>query len=95
MMKVADYIEDRPVQNEVARPDRPVAEHLHQTTLASARRGQQQNVSGLTDESAGGQVVYLLFLDRGVELPVEVFQRLEVADPARFVGLTNSARWPR
>ncbi len=80
MQEVADHVEDRAVQHDEARLDGLVADGLGQMALADAGRSEQEHVAGLADEAAGGQVEDLLLLDRRVERPVEVVQRLQLAE---------------
>src|SRR5579884_2593317 len=52
--------------------------------FAHAGRSQKQEVPALAEEAAAGQVVDLLLLDRRVEGPVEVLQRLQLAEAGRL-----------
>ena len=57
-----------------------VADGLGQMGFADAGRAEEQHILGFADELAGGQVENLLFVDGGVEAPVEVLQRFEAAE---------------
>src|SRR6185312_3916401 len=66
------------------RLDRLVADRLYQEALPHSRRSQPEDVALLGDEPAGRQVEHLLLLDRWVESPVELVQRLQLAEQRRF-----------
>ena len=48
--------------------------------LARARRAEKQHVAALTEEASAGQVVDLLLVDRPIERPVELVERLLIAE---------------
>ena len=60
--------------------DGVVADGLRQMGFAHGGRPDEEHVGGFADEPAGGQVVNDLTMDAGVELPVKVFERLQVVE---------------
>ena len=83
-MEVAHQIEDRTVEDAKAGAQGGVAQGLGQTTLAHAGRPEQEDSPVLADKLAGGQFKDLAAFDRGVEAPVEVLQRFEIAEGGSF-----------
>jgi hypothetical protein len=77
LQEVAHQIEDGAVEHVKVLPDRLVADGLGQVGFANAGRSEEQYLLGFTDKLATGQIVKLLFVDGGIEAPIEVIQRLE------------------
>ena len=75
--EVAHQIEDGAVEHLEVLPDGLVADGLGQMGFADAGRAEEQHILGFADKLAGGQIENLLFVDRGIEAPVEVLQRFE------------------
>jgi hypothetical protein len=61
-----------------------IADRLHQEALPHPGRAQPEHVASLADEPASRQVEHLLPLDRRIEGPVELVQRLELAAQRRL-----------
>ena len=80
VQEVPHHVEDRAIPDREAHLDGLVADGLDQMALAGPRRTQEQHIAVFADEPAGGQIIDLFLLDRGIELPVEVLQGLEVPE---------------
>ena len=78
--QIPDDVEDRAVDDGEPCLDRLVADGLGQVRLARPGRADEQKVAAVADELAGRQLVEPVPLDVGVELPVEVVERLEVVE---------------
>ena len=87
MHEVAHQIEDGTVEHQEVLADGLVADGLGQVGLADAGRAEEQRVLGFADKPAGGQIKNLFLVDGGVEAPVEVVQRFQVAE-VRQLGMT-------
>ena len=74
MQKVPYGIEDRAISNSETALDSLVSNRLDQVTFPGAWRSSEQAVTTLSDKPAGRQIEYLFFLDRWIELPVEIFK---------------------
>jgi len=77
---VAHGVEDGAVEHGPAGLDQAQPDRLRQMAFSHARRTAQEHVATLTHEAAGGQVEDRLLLDRAVEVPVEIFQSLLLAE---------------
>ena len=75
--EVPDQIEDRTVEHQKVHLDGLVADGLGKMGFADAGRPEEQNIFGFADELAAGQIENLLFVNGGIEAPVEVLQRFE------------------
>ena len=80
----AHQVEDRAVEHEEAGAQGGVAQGLSEKTFADAGRTEQKDIAALADELAGGQVENLTVFDGGIEIPVKVLQRFEVAEAGGF-----------
>jgi hypothetical protein len=78
--EVAHQIEDGAVEDMEVLADGLVADGLGQMGFADTGRAEEQHVLGFTDKPARGQIVNLLFVDGGIEAPVEVVQGLQAAE---------------
>jgi len=83
-LQIAHQIEHRAIQREKAGLDRRVTDCLSQTTFADAGWPEQEDIPVLADKVGSGQLVDLGAFDRGIEVPVEVIQGLELAKGRRF-----------
>src|SRR2546426_672243 len=59
--------------------------------FAQSRRSQEQEIAALADELSAGQFVNLLALDGGVESPVEVLQRFDLAEGGQLLAFIDEA----
>ena len=87
MQKVSCCIKDRAISNSETAFDGLVSNRLNQVTFSSAWRPQKQAVPTLPDKPATRQIEYLLFLNRWIKLPVEIFESLQFPEHS---GLDSS-----
>jgi hypothetical protein len=78
--KVTDDVEDGAVERGVALLDGGVADGLGEVGLAGTWWSDEEDVTGLAEELAGGQFEELPAGQCGVELPVELIDGLEVTE---------------
>ena len=82
--EIVHQIEDGAVKDIKVHLDGFVANGLGKMRFPNARRSDKKYVGGFADEGTGGQFVNLFAIDGGVKLPVELFQRFQVAKVSRF-----------
>lgn len=84
--KVAHQVEDRALKHAEARLDRLAADGLGQVAFAHSGRANKEHVASLADKAAGGQLVDLSAVDRGVEAKVKALQGAGVPKVGRLVA---------
>ena len=75
--EVPDQIKNGAVEDMEVHLDGLVTDGLGQMGFANAGRAEEQHILAFADELAAGQFKNLLFVNGGVEAPVEVLQRFE------------------
>lgn len=80
MEEVTYQIEHRAIEHGVSLLDGLQAQCLHEVALAQTRWTEPEYILGLTNEAACRQVEDLLPRQAGVERPVEVIERLVIAE---------------
>ena len=88
-LELLDQVKDGAVKNLEARFDDMIADGLSQMTFPQARWSDQEDIPALPDELAGSQVIHLLPLDGGIKGPVEILQRLVIAEACGFGALID------
>ncbi len=80
MERVSDVVEDGAIEGGVALLDGGVADCLGEVGLAGGWGRHEEEVSGVVEELAGGQFEELRAGQRGVEVPVELVDGLQVPE---------------
>jgi hypothetical protein len=91
VVEVAHGVEDGAVEDGEAVFDGLVAEGLGEVGLADAGRADEEDVAGLLDVVAGGELADLALGDGGVEAEVEVFEGFLVAEVGGFFSPVDLA----
>jgi len=78
--EVSYDVEDGAIEDGSALLDGGVADRLGEMGLAGAWRAHEEDIAGVVEELAGGQLEELLARQGSIELPIELIEGLEVAE---------------